>query len=588
MPIEDVEYLKKNSIKQSYMFLVDSSDRARSSYPTPSEYTVEFSTPFQKVVGLEVIDASIPRTMYTIDTINQSLYFYIHSTNVNPTSLANCTLKHIKIPEGDYTIQTLIPVLNALTFMNVDNDSSKPISYITAETTTNPPDIQNTIRFRCPYPFFLAMNQSTIAESLGFDTFTQLNESTVSPLERRYHAPFQSQISGLSIKESNESLLTKMYHSVDLEPPEYMGAKRTIFEGPRGVLRKLTFNSLSTRFAQRFTVPTDGYLTQIFLAITNSSPSDVIPIDPVYWEIYPSNISNQPNITFGPITSGTVAISFIDGTLSDSSIVSALLQGGSDYWLVLHVQNSTNGIGLYYNDVLTQSTTLLRSIDNGISWTAAADQQGIYFQLSANIIMQDRYHVLTSPGIYSLIGPRYIILRCPEIEENSFRSLAYGKHHLGLAKFRLGVVGYSENRMDFSKVPLREFHPIGKLTKMTLRFELSTGELYNFRGVNHTITFAIHYYEPRQKEETSVPNYMNPNYNANFLEYMYKQEEQEEDSDDQEEDFSRDRMMDYRQRELMYLPENVRRRDLQTLMDGAGQGPFADVDLNSDSEEDYE
>ena len=79
MSIEDVQYLKNNSIKQSYTFLVDSKDRDRVIYPNPNEYVITFSTPFKNVIGLEVIDASIPRTMYSIDVNNNTLYYYLGS-----------------------------------------------------------------------------------------------------------------------------------------------------------------------------------------------------------------------------------------------------------------------------------------------------------------------------------------------------------------------------------------------------------------------------------------------------------------------------------------------------------------------------
>ena len=77
MSIEDIQYLKNNSIRQSYTFLVDSKDRDRGIYPNPNEYVITFSTPFRNVIGLEVIDASIPRTMYSIDINNNTLYYRI-------------------------------------------------------------------------------------------------------------------------------------------------------------------------------------------------------------------------------------------------------------------------------------------------------------------------------------------------------------------------------------------------------------------------------------------------------------------------------------------------------------------------------
>ena len=77
MSIEDINYMKENSIKQAYTFIIDSSDRDRNMYPNPNNYVVNFSTPFKNIIGMEIIDASIPRAMYTIDVDNNELYYYI-------------------------------------------------------------------------------------------------------------------------------------------------------------------------------------------------------------------------------------------------------------------------------------------------------------------------------------------------------------------------------------------------------------------------------------------------------------------------------------------------------------------------------
>ena len=188
--------------------------------------------------------------------------------------------------------------------------------------------------------------------------------------------------------------------------------------------------------------------------------------------------------------------------------------------------------------------------------------------MSAQIVVKDDYHRIIAPGIYSLIGPRYLTIRCPEIEENSFRSLAFTAHNLGMAKIRLGVVGYSDNRLDYSNVPNREFHPIGKLSRITIRFVLPDGTLYDFKGVNHTITFAIRYYEPtpQTSDMSEFRSTMNPNYTPNFVQYMYKQEEQESDSTDQEEDFNRDNFdYNFESRQRYFLPENAERRNRDAL-----------------------
>jgi hypothetical protein len=167
----------------------------------------------------------------------------------------------------------------------------------------------------------------------------------------------------------------------------------------------------------------------------------------------------------------------------------------------------------------------------------------------------DMYKI-TPPGVIYLIGNKYILLRCPEIEEHIFGSLSYTKYSLGLAKFRIDNIGINTERLVITKLPIREFHPIGKLSKLSLRFETNKGTLYDFKGVNHNIIFAIYYYEPTQKKlpQNSI---LNPEYKMNYMEYKYYEEEIEGDSEEDEEDYSRDNIDNYVIKENEYSNEGI-------------------------------
>jgi hypothetical protein len=100
---------------------------------------------------------------------------------------------------------------------------------------------------------------------------------------------------------------------------------------------------------------------------------------------------------------------------------------------------------------------------------------------------------------------------------------------------------------------------------MTLRFETNKGRLYDFKGLNHNIIFAIFYYEPVQKNIPKL-SILNPEYKMNYLDYLYKQEEIEGDSGDSDdedggdgggEDFSRDDIDDYKIKENLYSERGV-------------------------------
>jgi len=590
MPIEDVDYLKKNSEKQNYIFLVNSKDRDKEAYPKPSEYVVDFTTPFTNVVGLNVVDAAIPRTMYNIDQYNNTLYYFIHTSNYDMNQISESIFQKATLDPGDYTIQTLVDTLNNTLYMPVNSNVSSCNVFITASTVSNPPDVKNRIQFDCPYPFMFDMKRSTIAESLGFDLFVQTSETLKSDLTKDY-VPFfintyptitdsnviqvynetrkkktkEEIITGVSLPYASAEALTEriypfgtnlqLYHSVDLPFNQAQGTSYTIFEGPRGVINQIP---LTSKVAQQFYVSSETTLTQIFVAFyTNALSTNRYG----EFELWTDN-NNTPGSLLA-VSNSNIAISYVDGTLSDSSNLSSRLYANSNYWIVF---KENPNISVYYNDVLTEKSTFL--VYNGSSWVPARDDltNKIYYQLSMQINVTDDYHRIRSPGIYSLIGEPYIIIRCKEIEENSFRSLSYMKHQLGIAKIKLGIVGYREERLDFANIPLREFHPIGRLSRLTLRFETASGQLYDFKGVNHNITFSIQYYEPSSKVEFQK-SIINSNYNGNFMDYMYKQEEQEEESDDQEMDYNRDTLENYRRAESRNLPWQFAQRNIQQYYD---------------------
>jgi hypothetical protein len=168
-------------------------------------------------------------------------------------------------------------------------------------------------------------------------------------------------------------------------------------------------------------------------------------------------------------------------------------------------------------------------------------------------------------------------MKCPEIEEHLYRSLSYSKFTLGLAKFRVDNVGINSERLSITKLPVREFHPIGKLAKMSLRFETNKGTLYDFKGVNHNIVFAIYYYEPVQKNFPQG-SLLNPEYKMNYIDYLYNHEEIEGGSDDEEEDFSRDNIMDYKKKENMYSEEGIKLQQHNKFYENNNSSSSSDTD----------
>jgi len=142
--------------------------------------------------------------------------------------------------------------------------------------------------------------------------------------------------------------------------------------------------------------------------------------------------------------------------------------------------------------------------------------------LNFTIDIETNKHIISPPGRYSLVGDRYTVLRCPEIE-------SHVKNTLGIARFNLSGNGYTNTRFDYSTIPSREFHPIGKLPKLTLRFENPNGQLYNFRGINHTLSLIVRFMTPIQKK-TFEKSSLNPQYNPDFFEFQQQQESSDDET----------------------------------------------------------
>ena len=396
MSIEDIHYLKNNSIKQTCVILIDSKNRDLNIYPNPSEYVVYFNVPFKNVIGFDIIDSSIPRTMYSVDKYNNSLFIYIHPTkdtesfnkiindfndlnnNNEKDPTFNKLFIELKIKPGDYTLQLFIDEFNNVIKNTFLPDYFKNISDVVLEINalSDPTEMTDMIQFISTNPFIINMGDSTIAETLGFYLLT-----------------------------------TSELHNINY-----------------------TYN-------QKY--------KQIYISFANTNASN----------------DNKP----------------------------------------------------YY---------------------------------------------IISPGMVCFTGEKYILMRSKEIEEHSFGSLAYTNNNLGVAKFRTNSIGFNDEKLYITKIPIREFHPIGKLSQLSIRFETSTRKLYDFKGINHNITLAIYYYEPSFKQNNNFNSILNPNYNTNFNNYKYTNDEQEiinEDDDDEDdleddinENYSRDNINLYKKMEQKF------------------------------------
>lgn len=190
MSIEDVDYLYKNSIKESSIILVDSSNRDKSVYKKPNSYTLEFLQPFKFVYGVEILDSSVPRTMYIIDSNNDTLCFYT-TTSVE---------YEMELDHRDYTLEDFISEINQKLSTNSDNiikriqaysvsipasDVSK-IFFSNSVTGEADSDKFYILAFKSNMRETIGLDENTISNSLDYDQITDAEAGTISSSNSTY------------------------------------------------------------------------------------------------------------------------------------------------------------------------------------------------------------------------------------------------------------------------------------------------------------------------------------------------------------------------------------------------------------------
>ena len=653
MSIEDINYMKENSIKQAYTFIIDSSDRDRNMYPNPNNYVVNFSTPFKNIIGMEIIDASIPRAMYTIDVDNNELYYYIgndvddeiitdgiqisNSADLmlrNGAAIANSS--NLQLSGGGYAILS-----NSINIYNIyrANALATAASAVAKNSTIGGTTLGLTFNLsvkltiaennvKCniiDFSYNHAYTINNIFNNINIQIEKDPQEDAAVDL---YILTFTIGTRIIDIPIYNFDITTNylnIYWSI-LNRTWYIGT----FDENSNVISYDVFNNCDEI---KNVFYTRKYIGKKYEAESNWNNSNVLLLKD--FKIYnvamaSSNVMlDTINLTHPPATLPIWYKMKDSSESSDNTIINDGYNSSIDYKDIFKyiyispgdytfktfitkynelVQN--NDLEIMFSETTTppelsnlidiftkaplivdmKRTTLSENLGFDLYPTANNEDRYIsksppslttdsvlakmfYSRLNndykPNVTTNNKW-IITSPGIVYFIGNKYIIMRCPEIEEHLYRSLSYSKYTLGLAKFRVDSVGINSEKLTITKIPVREFHPIGKLSRMTLRFETNKGSLYDFKGINHNIIFAIFYYEPIQK---NVPtrSILNPEYKMNYIDYLYKQEEIEGDSDDDEdnnEDYSRDNIDDYKTKEKQYSENGVKLMQFNNYFQG--------------------
>lgn len=469
----DIQELKENGDKYSSIVYVDSAKRNRVFYPTAQKYEVNFIEPFRNVFSIQVLDASIPRTHYNVDVHNNS-FCYV-TGNVE---------RELFLDVGDYTDTSIVDALKSrLIGMTIDFLSS-------------PSDRRKQFIFMSDHPFEVKPFKSTMRELLGFDQGMDHSLISVNDPDNYPNTLVTDTRSnnngGMRVNINSSDIV--LYQKVLVTETGKLGTfSFDIFKNDPSLTE---INDFDLRL-RMIRVDTNQVIAQT--TVHSSAFINYIHID--QWEHFGTLIGGQQYV---------LVISTLNANYVNYDILVDIVTNNTQQ---LYVKNGVSAV--------FDLASFLESTDNTINTFGSPQSlEEMYFGITTNTVdvnmgvqctlttLQEVYSLIPS-GIYNMLGDRYIVLRCPEIENHVMSSIkSFNKinpdtnkfeekqYHTGIAKFKMSVVGFREERFDFNVIPPQEFHPIGKLTSLTFAFENQDGIPYDFKGVNHTITISINYYKP--------------------------------------------------------------------------------------------
>jgi hypothetical protein len=480
MSIEDVEHLLKNSEQNSLSIFVDSRMRNLLAYPTPSRYVVDFEEPIKNVFGLEVLDVTIPVTEYTIDTDSCSL-----------------AISQVFLVEG-VALEEFIILERTDTFATVNNISM--------------------LRMCCSIPMFMHF----VSEPVDANFFICRNKQLFDDMNNVIPDEITSNmiIYVKNIRLENISEDPDVEHKYQSNQSNQNGDKWQItIESPFLIYAewKYCLDDDAETYAIQFQtdeVPYDVFLCNKYMSVDVGNYDSTTLLTKMRQNFISSTINR-----FGTAADGTsnIKCNFTDDPDPGSTTLTQVLyfQSSHPFWFDMKKSTMCNAIGFS-----EYATTNKGSLYNTFKMNTAVN-----YQLFSTIEYTRGVHKVIAPGLVNIENARYVILRCPEIENHMLGSYASFKYAPGLGLLKLTETNTMMNlRFDFINIARRAFHPIGKLSRLTFSFEKVDGTLYDFKGVDHVMLLSLKYYSPKNAymfEHSSL----NPYYTPNIIKYLTDKKE---------------------------------------------------------------
>lgn len=673
MPIDDIQYLYKNNVKENIVLLIDSNKRDRKRWRSPAEFVVEFPEPFKNVYGVELLNASVARTMFTIDRHNNKMSiltnYYIKQTyegNISENKYTNIALSITDYRDANKMMDELSNVLE-----NASDQYDKTFSAVTAveaQDTTTDITTKQFLKFTSSKtPFIINRRLSSSNKTFGFSLLAdEIDDASYKVLKNcintdilsfsTIHIDTNEQIiftdkfsvspSDMNIIEETETYkivriplkFQKKYNSgVFIKSIVRSNTKDTDINDvlTSSLIKKFTFDDviLKIEISKDFEIVNDDeikieyyHLIDNLKTITsenedelfiskNDEEETVLDINVHYRvDVSASKIEinkigdttlittdngvfikefvieiNQLNNVYLLSEPTFIYVEFKDFTQNivfrceyykdsneDKYFIKYENPPDSQYFNHIHINlTSSYTLNVLYGDT-TEEITMADDVINDDGETISPLQTFKLFVTTFSII---------PPGIINFATENYVTLHIKEIEEHIRGSYDANDVSPGIAMLNVDVQsGYADNATEFTRVEYKEFHPIGKLSKLHFRLQRKlTTELYDCKGVDVHYLLSIKMLNPSKLNTKQLEYSLNPNYDPDYQGFMKSEFDNVESDEEIESKNLREEHYD-RERELQNLKNNIDRNFVNTFENHDIESEYSESESGSEYE----
>ena len=524
MAIVDLTFINDKCDKDSAIVLVNSGDRDIFQYPSPTRYVLNFDEPLKLVYGISILDGMIPNTLYNNDHHNNM--FSIMKVTGTRLSMEDPTFIPSSNPFEDIRVtgdpyQTLANSFQYHLYQLKNNRLFREVLYhsngknMTYHVVIVSQFVYDTyLKEQCEYDWQIDENvkqgsltifiqnqrQVTILSNFDGRWTSNIDYVCFDDNKQLYAIPLTEIEDIRNFVENNQVVVngTNQITWYDTKWTKHTSAMDNAISNATNSLHPLVQENIVWLQMINIYIPLGNYETNL-----NRPDLD-----------YASTIQANIN-TYGKKLYRDEYVNIFDNIAFTMDLLTRKLVISSTEPFVLLMGKSTCST----NMGLATKPHITSTVYNGVTY----GNDALFYMSKLQVMKtssgsETRYGVLPD-GIINLTSLPFIVLRFREIDEHVQRNIPFGKHGFGVFKLAGGLNEIAHLRFDFQTFVKRPFHPISKLSKLTIEFEMPDGKPYDFKGIDHMFVMSVNYYVPRPEYQFDTYK-LNPSYNPDYLKYV--------------------------------------------------------------------